>query len=374
MTTIVEVGTKKQIKQFIDFPHDLYVDDVNYVPELYLAQKEHLNTKKNPFFLHSKVQLYLAMREGKIVGRIAAIRNNNHIQFTNEQVGYFGYFDTINDYEVAKILLDKAMEWVRAEGLEGILGPANFSTNDTAGVLIDGFDRPPTVMMPYNKPYYPEFLERYGLQKQMDLYAYLVTGDKVNMKSVNLAGRLEERINKKGITIRSVNMKHFKEEANLLRDIYNKAWDKNWGFVPATKEEFQALAEGLKLIVDPDFVLIAEHEGKGIGMAVAIPDINQVVRNIPRGRLLPFGIFKLLFGKKNIRKIRIIILGVVEEYRRMGIEGIFYARIIKRGLEKNYTSAEASWILEDNEMMNKGLVNINAEIDKTYRMYQMYFS
>ncbi|MEM8907596.1 MAG: hypothetical protein AAGD05_07100 [Bacteroidota bacterium] len=368
---IVEVNNEKLKKRFIDFPHDLYQGDVNYVPEIYVGQKELMSPKKNPFFKHSKVQLYLAMEGNKIVGRIAAIRNNNYNEYIDVKVGFFGFFDVIDNYEVAKALLDQAVAWIKAENLEAVLGPANFSTNDTAGLLIEGFDSPPTVMMPYNRPYYATFVERYGFHKKNDMLAYEVTEDKVSMKSVKIAGMLEERLKRKGIQIRSVRMKKFYEEARRIKEVYNQAWEKNWGFVPATDEEFAHLAEGLKMVIDPDFALVAEKEGKMIGFALALPDINQIMRTVKKGRLFPFGIFKLLLNKKKIKKIRIITLGIIEEYRKLGIEGIFYGRIISNGLNKGVHTAEASWILEDNEMMNKGVQNINMEVTKRYRIYEM---
>ena len=368
---IIPVTTSSQTKKFIDFPHELYAGDPNYVPELYISQKELLSPKKNPFFKHSKAQCFLAMEETKIVGRIAAIYNRNYNEYADCNVGYFGLFEVIENYDVAKVLLDTAIDWCKSENITAILGPTNLTTNDTAGLLVDGFDRPPTAMMTYNKPYYLDFLEQYGFAKKMDLLAYEVTEDEVNMKSVKLAGMIEERLKRKGITIRQANMKKIDQEIDGVHKIYLEAWEKNWGFVPATKEEFDHLAEGLKLIIDPEFVQIAEHEGKMIGFALAIPDINQILINVKKGRLLPTGIFKLLLGKSKIKKIRIVLLGVVEEYRNKGIEGIFYARIISNGLAKGVHTAEASWILEDNEMMNKGLQNINAKVTKRYRILEM---
>lgn len=369
-TNIIEVKTGRQRKRFIDFPHELYRNDPNYVPEIYIGQKELLSEKKNPFFRHSKVQLYLAYQGSTIVGRIAAIRNNEYNSFANAQVGFFGLFDVVEQYEVAQQLLDTAINWIKKEQLDKVLGPANFSTNDTAGLLVDGFDRPPVVMMTYNKPYYVNFLEQYGFTKQMDMLAYHVTEETVNKKSVRIANMLAERLLKRGIRVRKVQMKNFKKEVNTIREIYKGAWDKNWGFVPPTDAEFNHLAEGLKMVIDPDFALIAEHDGKAVGFALAVPDINTIARTIKKGRLLPTGIFKLLFQKKKIKRLRIILLGVLEDYRKMGIEGIFYARIISRGIEKGFNEAEASWILDNNEMMKKGVEGVNMVAYKRYRMYE----
>ncbi len=368
---IIAVTSASQEKKFIDFPHDLYANDPNYVPELFIGQRELLSKKKNPFFQHSKAQCYLAYDNHKIVGRIAAIYNRNYNEYANRNVGFFGLYDVIDDYQVSKALLDQAVAWCKSEKVTAIVGPTNFTTNDTAGLLVEGYEFSPTVMMVYNKPYYLTHLQQYGFKKTKDLLAYEVTESEVNMKSVKLAGMLQERLARKGITVREANMKKLNEEIAGVRDIYRSAWDKNWGFVPATDAEFDHLAEGLKLIIDPKFVQIAEHDGKMIGFALAIPDINQITKNIKKGRLFPTGIFKLLLGKGKIKKIRIILLGVIEEYRKMGIEGVFYARIISNGLEKGVHTAEASWILEDNEMMNKGLQNINARVTKRYRILEL---
>ena len=367
---IIEVTNNKLRKQFIDFPHDLYENDANYVPELYIGQKELLSTKKNPFFKHSKLSLFLAKKDNKLVGRIAAIRNNNHNEYHNERVAFFGCFDVIENYDIAKALLDTASDWAKQEGLNAIVGPANISSNDTWGMLVEGYDDAPYVMMTYNKPYYKTFVEKYGFEKKMDLLAYTMTPEGANKRSIRLANAVEERLKRKNIVIRSVNMKDFKNEAKKIKDVYNKAWEKNWGFVPATDEEFAHLAEGLKLVIDPDFVYVAEHNGEPIGFSLTLPDINQIVKTMKKGRLLPFGIFKLLFQKKKINRVRVITLGVVSDYRKMGIEAIFYAKNIQTALDKKIKSAEASWVLEDNELMNKGLRDLNATVNKRYRVFK----
>lgn len=367
---IIEASEWKLKKRFIDFPHDLYKDDPNYVPEIFLAQKELLNEKKNPFFQHSNAQLFLAMQNDKIVGRIAAILNNEYNKFAHANAGFFGFFDTIETYEVAEALLDTASSWVKNEGMDTLIGPANFTTNDVAGLLVDGFDRPPVVMMAYNRPYYVDFIERYGCTSQMDLLAYFVNKETTNLKSLRLAGMIEERLNKRGITFRTLNMKKFKEEIHLVRDVYIGAWDRNWGFVPPTDAEFDHLADGMKMIIDPDLAVFAEHEGKLVAFALAVPDINVLTRTMRRGRLLPFGIFKLLFQRKKIKRMRVILLGVMEDYRKMGVEGVFYARIISKGLEKGYAEAEASWILDNNIMMKRGVESVNMTPYKRYRMYE----
>jgi GNAT superfamily N-acetyltransferase len=367
---IIEANDWKWKKRFIDFPHDLYEGDPNYVPEIFLGQKELFDERKNPFFKHSKVQLYLALREGKIVGRIAAIRNNNYNEFAGANAGFFGFFDIIEEYDVAKLLLDKACAWLKKEGLDKVIGPANFSTNDTAGLLVEGFDSPPVVMMTYNKPYYADFLERYGFHSQMDLLAYHGNVATANKKSIELSQRLKDRLAGRGITFRNPVMRRFKEELGEVRKVYKNAWDKNWGFVPPDDAEFDFLAEGLKMIIDPRFAVLAEHEGALVGFALAVPDINTIVRTMKRGRLFPFGIFKLLLKKSKVKSIRIILLGVLPAYRKLGIEGIFYATILGKSIELGHTHGEASWILDNNEMMKKGIESVGMKPYKRYRMYE----
>ena len=368
--TIKQVLSKSDLKDFIDFPHDLYKNDPNYVPQLFVAMKELMSPKKNPWFKHSKADLFLAYRDKRIVGRIAAIRNNQYIAFSNLSKGFFGFFDVIEDYQVAKALLDHVKNWLLAEDLSVMSGPTNFSTNDTAGLLIDGFDKPPVVEMTYNYPYYQKYIEQWGLEKEMDLLAYYVPQDSVSHKSIRLGKLLEQRLNRRGITLRYIKIKDFKKELQSIKDVYLKAWEKNWGFVPPTEEEFEFLAKNLKSIVKTEYCPIAEIDGKAIGFALAIPDINQILINIKRGRLLPTGIFKLLFGQKKVNMLRIIILGVIPEYRRLGIEALFYARIIENSSKNGIIAGEGSWVLENNEMMNQGMRNMNAYPYKRYRIYQ----
>ncbi len=366
---IRKVNSKTDLKRFIDFPHHLYKDDPNYVPQLFVAMKELMSPDRNPWFKHSKAELFLAERQGKIVGRIAAIRNNQYIKFSGLNKGFFGFFDVIKDYAVAKALLDHVRDWLREEKLQIMSGPTNFSTNDTAGLLIEGYDMPPVVEMTYNFPYYQEYLERWGLEKEMDLLAYKVPQNAVSHKSVKLAKLIEERLQRKGVKIRYLRMKNFKQELQLIKDVYLQAWENNWGFVPPTSDEFDFLAKNLKSIIKTEYCPIAEVNGKAVGFALAIPDINQILIKIKRGRLLPTGIFKLLLGQNKIDVLRIITLGVIPEYRRLGIEAIFYARIIQNSRKNGIRYGEGSWVLENNEMMNQGMRNMNAYPYKRYRIF-----
>lgn len=370
MTGIVIVRSSRQMKAFIDFPHDLYKGDANYVPELFIAQRDLLTPGKHPFHEHSKVELFLYYKDNVICGRIAAILNNNHNRFNNTTDGFFGFFECVNDPQIALALFDSAEQWLQEQGATTIIGPVNPSTNEPCGLLIDGFDKPPLAMMTYNKPYYTALMEGVTLQKKVDLLAYDIPIEEVGDRPVLLEERLLTRLRQKQITIRAVNKKDLANEARKVLEIYNAAWDKNLGFVPMTASEFNYLAKDLKMVLDEQLCLIAEHNGRQVGFALAIPDINQILIKVRRGRLLPTGIFKLLLGMKKVNRIRVLALGVMKEYRKLGIEACFYAALIRRANERKMRGGEASWILEHNELMNKGIERINGKVYKRYRIYE----
>jgi len=368
---IIPVGRDKSLlKAYINFPHLLYKDDPNYVPELFMAQKDLFNRKKNPFFEHSEVDSFLAKRDGVIVGRISTILNNNYNKYHDCNVGFFGFFDVVEDYEVAKALLDHAVSWSKAKKLESVIGPANFSTNDTAGLLVDGFHEPPKIMMTYNKPYYQKFVEDYGFYKDMDLYAYILYTKKASEKSIRLAQSLEERLARQGITFRSITRKSLADDVLQIREIYNDAWAKNWGFVPMTDKEIEHLASELKMLLHPDWCFVAEDHGKPVGFGISLHNINEVTQNFKNGRLFPFNIFKLLRGRHRTDYVRILALGVKEDYRKKGIEAIFFAKNILQARKSNVIAGEVSWVLENNEEMNASALKLNSELYKTYRIYR----
>jgi len=370
MIRIEHVDSKARLKLFIDFPHTLYKDDPQYVPELFIAQRDLLSPGKHPFHDHSTLEMFLAYRDNEIVGRIAAILNNNHNTFNKLSDGFFGFFDVIDDVPVASALIDKVATWLTGKGASTIIGPVNFSTNETCGILIEGFDSPPYAMMTYNKPYYEPLLTKLGFNKKVDLIAHRFAGDQADHKPVRMLNTLTQRLNKNGVTIRPVVMKNFAAEVKNIHAVYNSAWDKNLGFVPMTEKEFEFMAKDMKMVLDTDFCLVAEHNGKVIGFALAIPNINQALISVKRGRLLPFGIFKLLLGLRKIKSVRIIALGVIEGYRKMGIEACFYASFILAYRKKKYTEAEASWVLEENHLMNHAIQQMDAVPYKKYRILE----
>ena len=371
---IVPVTSKKLLKEYINFPHDLYRDDPCYVPELYMAQKEMFDRKKNPFLSTFASRIIPGQKKWKSCRTdICPSSTTTTISTTSAKLGFFGFFDTINDYTVAQSLLDQACSWVHSKGMDTIIGPENFSTNDTAGLLIDGFHEPPKIMMPYNKPYYQDLLEQYGFKKDIDLFAYILYTHKASEKSVRLAQALEERLRKQGITFRSITKKTLSKDVEAIRAIYNDAWAKNWGFVPMTDDELVHLANELKMILHPNWCFIAEDNGKPIGFSVSLHNIFEITKDFKNGRLFPFNIFKLLRKRHKTEYVRIITLGVNQEYRKKGIEAIFFAKNILEARRSNIVAGEVSWVLENNDEMNASAIKLNSELYKTYRIFRYDF-
>lgn len=363
------VETRGARREFVRFPWRIYPGRYPaWVPPLRVEERKRIDPEANPFYEHGAVQLYLAYRDGEPVGRIAAIENTLHNEFHNDRTGFFGLFESVEDPEVASALLDTAADWVRGRGLDRLRGPTNFSTNEECGLLIDNFESPPYVMMTYNPPYYIELFEKWGLRKAKDLFAYAVTYDEFDQQRFE---RLKKMLGRSdlGLRVRAIDMKRFEQEVALVRDLYNSAWERNWGFVPMTDAEVQHMAEQLKPVVDPDLALIGEAEGEPVGFALSLPDINQAIRRA-NGRLLPFGIIKLLWHLRRINGIRIITLGVKEAYRGSPLAPMFYFETFKRGSAKGHRKAESSWILEDNEPMLKGVEKMGFRRYKTYRLYE----
>jgi GNAT superfamily N-acetyltransferase len=367
---LIPVSTKSDLNRFVKLPWIIYDSDPYWVPPLISEVKNILNPKKNPFFEHAEVQLFLAYNnnDGKFSGRIASIVNHNHISFHSEKVGFFGFFEAINDYKVAAALFQGAADWLKSKGLEVMRGPVNPSTNDECGLLIEGYNSSPYIMMTYNLRYYSELIEGFGFKKSMDLLAYQMTADDLPPEIHQLVERVEKIAKRKRLTIRPLDMKHFDREVAYVKQLYNSAWAKNWGFVPMTDKEIEHLAKNLKQVVVPELVLFAELDGEPIGMVITLPDANQAIK-VANGKLFPFGLFKILREVKKIDGLRILILGVKEEYRNLGIDAMFYAEIFKRGRAKGYKRGEMSWILETNTLMNRALVNMGAKLYKRYRIY-----
>jgi hypothetical protein len=373
-TEVRRVQTSRDRRQFLELPYQLYRGDAHWIAPLRMAQKDILNTKSHPFYKTSDVEMFLARRDGRVAGRIMAILNRAHNEFQSERAGFFGFFEVENDEQTAAALLDVAREWVRSRGAEVIRGPVNPSTNYECGLLVEGFDLDPMIMMTYNPPYYAELLEGYGMKKAMDLYAYDIGVDYFNHS--NKLQRVAERLRKKtNISVRTVNMKDFKNEVGIIRRVYNDAWSRNWGFIPMSEEEFDHLAKDLKQIVDPRVLLIAEQTVEGgtaraVGFLLAVPDLNRALKKIS-GRLLPLGLLKLLWHSRKISSIRVITMGGIHEFQNLGIGSIFLDEIYRRGPAAGFPTGEMSWVLETNVMMNRAAELIGGRRTKTYRIYEM---
>lgn len=374
--TVRAVRTAKDERQFLDLPYRLYRHHPYWVPPLRMAQKDILDTRKHPFYKTADVEKFLALRGDRPVGRVMAIVNHASNEFHHEQAGHFGFFECENDREAARALFDAARDWLKGRAMTVMRGPFNPSTNYECALLVEGFDSLPTVMMTYNFDYYAELFEGYGLKKAVDMFAYDI-GVKVFNYSQKL-GRVAERLkNKYGIEIRNINLKKFASEVETVRRIYNDAWSDNWGFVPVSDEEFTHIAKDLKQIVDPDVVFVAEQvdeksgERRPIGFFLAIPDINRALKKVTDGRLLPFGLIKLLWHSRKIDYIRIVTMGVVKEHQNLGIAAVFYDAIYQQARVGKYPNGEMSWVLENNLMMNRSAELIGGKVAKVYRIYEM---
>ncbi len=367
---VIEVKSSGELHQFIKFPWKIYKGNPNWVPPLIIDRKDFFNKQKNPFYRVAETHLFLARHKGEVVGRIATCINRAHNEFHQEKLGSFGFFECIEDYAVAHKMLKVAMITLKAKGMEVMRGPMNFSTNHEVGLLIDAFDQPPMVMMTYNPPYYQDFLEKFGMKKAKDLLAYIIDGEAATDERLGrIVNRLRER---SGMTVRKISMRDFDAEIQRVIKVYNQAWENNWGFVPLNNDEFTHIAKDMKMILDPDLALFGEIDGEPAGFALALPDVNQVFRKM-NGRLLPIGIFKLLWNmkiRKNINQARVITLGVIKKYQKRGLDSIFYYDLLNNGVANGYNRGELSWVLEDNDMMRRPIEGIGGKVYKTYRIYQ----
>lgn len=365
---IILVKDRKTKKQFIRLPWKIYKNDPNWVPSLVIQEKEKFDKNKFPFFEHSEADFFVAEKDGEIVGRIAAIKNNNHLKVYNDNTGFFGFFESINDQNVANALFDTANNWLKERELKKVRGPENYSQNEEAGLLIDAFDKPPVIMMTYNPSYYINLIENYGFKKKMDLYAYNIkNAEQIPSRLQNAVSLLKKRYN---FNIRKVNVKNIDAEIEKIKSIYDTAWSENWGAVPFTKSEIEHLKKELIQILIPDLAFIAEIDNKPVGVSLTVPDINEALIKI-NGRLFPFGLVKLLWYQRKIKGVRVLILGIIPGQRNKGIDTALYYETFKNGLKKGFHNGEMSWILENNYPMRNALEKIyGAKIYKTYRLYE----
>lgn len=367
---VVTADSKQALKEFIEFPYSLYRGDPFWVPPLRIAVKELLNRAKHPFYANAEAEFFLARCDGHMVGRVAAILDRNHNRFHGENAGFFGFYESTNSPEVAAALLGAARKWVFGRGAVLLRGPVNPSTNYECGMLVEGFNSNPMVMMTYNPCYYSALMENVGLRKAKDLNAYVHTAAAVELEKI---GRVADRkLAKSGVTVRPINMKDFGGEVGRIWDVYNSAWKHNWGFVPMTREEFFLMGKEMKQILKPELVLVGEAGGKPIGFALALPDVNFALRRAG-GRLFPTGLLKILYYQRLIKSLRVLALGVVEEHRTSGVAAAFYATLVRNARKLGYSGdCEMSWILEDNLLMTRSLEVMGARHYKTYRIYEWH--
>lgn len=360
----------RDLRTFIGLPYRLHAADPCWVPPLRRDIAALLDRRHNPFFQHAAAEYFLAERDGHVVGRIAAISNRLHNETHHDRVGFFGFFESVRDQAVATALLDEAGRWVRARGHDTLRGPASFSTNDECGLLVWGFHTPPTLMMPHNPEWYPALLEGAGCAGVKDLLVY-EGGDEQGSTAPSRIARATDLITARlGVTLRPLDLKRFDAELAVIKRLYNACWERNWGFVPMTEPEIDHLASQFRPVVVPDCVPFVEKDGVPIAFGLALPDLNAVFRRNRGGHLLRV-LPRLLWSLKRerIRRARVLLLGILPEWRGKGLDAVLYHWIWTRAGQHNMTWGEAGWILEDNHAMNAGLVKMGFTHYKTLRMY-----
>lgn len=365
---IVTPKSRRDKKRFLLFPWDIYKDDPNWIPPLLASEKGLVGYAKDAFYERNQVQTFLAERDGKVVGRIAAILNVGHLERYNDKVGFFGFYESIDDQEVADALFAAAADWLKERGCETMRGPANPSLNHTVGLLIEGYDSSPFFMMTYNPPYYERLFENAGFGKAQDLYSYWGKIDmlpKVRERYLKTAEMIRERC---GVTLRPLNKKRFEADVRMFLEIYNRSLSNTWGFVPFSDSELREMAASLKYLIVPELAIAAEIDGKMVGATFCLLDYNPRIKAI-NGRLFPFGFIKLLSKRMDIKRLRIISTNVLPEYQMTGIGLVVLNAIVPKALECGIQEAEFSWVLESNQYSRGSLEKGGAVRNKTYRVY-----
>jgi GNAT superfamily N-acetyltransferase len=365
------VEGRRELTRFIKLPFRLH-EDTPWVPPLISERRQFLDRGKNPFFEHADAEYFLAWRDGQPVGRITAQVDPRWDEYQGGSDGQFGFIDGENDPEIFDALFAAAEEWVRAKGRERLIGPMDFTTNDEVGLLIEGYDRRPMILEPWHPPYYREHLERLGYVKKMDLLMwYLRMGElKEGLQFHPAIHEAAEKVSSEhGITVRNMRRSDLDAEISRFMEVYNSAWETNWGFVPVDEAEVQFQAKNLKQILDEHWTFIAEKGDEVVGAALTLPDINQVLAKL-NGRLLPFGWLRFLLGKRKIDEVRVFALGVKPEYQHTGVAASFYIKHIEATDPDGVMSGEEGWILETNEPMNRAMEGMGGKVVKKYRLYE----
>ncbi len=365
---VKKVETRRERKAFLQLPWTLYQGDPNWIPPLRRQQAELVGFRPHPFHIRNRVQTFLAMRDGQPVGRIAAIVNSEHVRRYQEPRGFFGFFECIDDSEVARGLFDAARAWLAENDLTLLRGPTNPNLNYECGLLVEGFDTPPTFMMTYNPPYYERLLLDYGFQVAQNLYAFDGHVDMLQSLDKKLEFVIVEAQRRFNLELRRLDPRRFNEDVRTFLDIYNRSLVGTWGFTPLSPEEVDAMARDLRWLIVPELTSVVEVDGKAIGAVFGLLDYNPRIRSID-GRLFPFGFLRLLRNRKQIKRIRVLSTNVLPEYQRWGVGLVAVSRLLPDALEWGIEEAEFSWVLESNHLSYKTLKRGGARQSKTYRIY-----
>lgn len=363
------VRGRRELNAFIKLPWRLYRQVANWVPPLISERRRHLDRGHNPFFEHAEAEYFLAWRDGEPVGRITAQVDHRLNQFHDNSWGLFGFFECVDEEQVAGALLDTAERWLSERERDRMIGPFDFSTNHECGLLVEGHELMPQILENWHHPYYRKLLEAHGMRKAMDLYKWQILSaehERVLPVIYELADRLEDD---HGIRVRNMRRGDFEDEVRRFMEVYNAAWERNWAFVPLTDGELRAYAKELKPILDERFAFVAEKDGEVVGAALTLPDMNKVLVDL-NGRLLPLGWLRVLRRRRRIDEIRVFALGVKHEYRHTGTAAAFYAEHWRECLRRPIRRAETGWILETNEPMNRAMEALGGDIVKRYRIFE----
>jgi GNAT superfamily N-acetyltransferase len=366
------VNTASDRRRFIAFPYTLYRESPYWVAPLRRDQWQLLFSKNNPFFLHSRIVPFIAEdSRGRVLGRIAAIINGMHQKRHNDGVGFFGFFECVERDDVAAALFDAVAATLREQACAAMRGPTNPSINESSGVLVDGFDRAPSLIMPYNPPYYERFLLQYGFERRMRMWAYYGAWKHLNTSRLKRGAELVRR-RIPGLSLRNPDMSRFAEEALTMCEIYNRAFNDGWGNVPLTEAEFMYAAKAMRPILDPNLIFFLEHRGCPVGFSLSLPNINIALSHLPDGRLFPTGFLKLLgylrFGKP--LEFRTVVLALLPEYQRRGLDSLLILSTIEKGREHGYVASELGWVMDNNVVLRNALDNLGAVVDKEYALFE----
>lgn len=362
------VASRREKKRFLEYPWKQYQADPIWIPPLRAYQKEQVGYTKNPFYDQNKIQTFLAYRGGEVCGRIAAIHNVAHNEQHKENRGFWGFFESVDDQEVADALFGAVRDWFALRDIHQLRGPTNPNMNGEIGLLIDGFDTTPYFMMTYNPPYYERLVEEFGFRKAQDLYAYWGSIDMLPAVVDRLTPICKQIIERFEVNVRPLDKTRFRQDVEAFLSVYNRAMSNTWGFVPMTEDEVRHQAKGLKQLIVPDLSIAAEIDGKIIGACFALLDYNPRIKEID-GRLFPFGFWKLLSNKRAIKKLRLISTNVIPEYQLHGIGLVLMSGIVPKALDWGMEEAEFSWVLESNTFSRGSLEKGGAKRTKTYRIY-----